>query len=182
MTTDSRIDRLKDLNVPALKVMVINEWRKAGPNTLVKVVPKERPLAVDAGAKAPLAAGYVTQIKFVTGASPAEMERRLGFGVSKYTGRTILFGGAIVYRLLRLPTAEEFDFRGYSQLPDGYSTSDQEYADVEEENRKMYPPGSGVPQWELCKGVGIPCKEIASLAYHEVFKYPTPTLEYGADG
>lgn len=175
---DSRDKRLDGFDVPAIKVMVIDEWRKAGPNTLVKAVPRNRPIPLDTRAETPLATGYFTQIKFLTGATPAEMEQRLGFGVSKYDGRTILFHGAIVYRLLRLPTAEEFYFRGYSHLPDGYSTSDREYEEVEDQQKKMYPPGTGVPQWQLCKDVGIPCKEIANLSYHQLFSYPTSTLHY----
>ena len=56
--------------------------------------------------------GFITQEKFLRNKSLAELERLLGF----QTGR--LAQGAIISYLKQLPSAEQFDFAGYTQVAD----------------------------------------------------------------
>jgi len=92
----------------------------------VKVVPLAR-------AAADVVSGYVTQMKCLAGKTPEEMERILGLR------RAELARGAGVLWLGRLPDREELALRADTQCPGG-----QHY-----DGHGSYPPGLGVPQWEL---------------------------------
>lgn len=116
--------------------------------------------------------GCVTQDKFILGRSLPEIERNLGF----HSGR--LAKGMLVVALLELPRADQFSFAGYSQVathrfkPSG--TLDERVAKanviagwtLSGPNRLVkvyattrhdpglkpdiqYPPGLGVPQWDI---------------------------------
>lgn len=103
-----------------------------------------RPVKVVALYRSPLTAvrSCMTQEKNIKVQPPSEIELRLGLP------RGTLAGGAHVMALSRLPWAHEFELRGYTNLPGG-----QRYLPG-----GVYPPGSGVPQWELI--VDIPCTPV----------------------
>jgi len=77
--------------------------------------------------------GFVTSYKFVTGRTLAEAEKILGLPQSE------LAAGAYFYEFMRLPFANEFELKGYSQCPDGKPWTPQ----------SKYPPGLGAAQWRV---------------------------------
>jgi hypothetical protein len=109
-----------------LKELAIEKWTKGG---------LERPVKVVAVLRGPLTAvrGYITQEKNIKGQPLREIELRLGLPEGT------LASGAHVMALNRLPRPHEFELRSYTNLPGG-----QPYTPG-----GKYPPGSGVPQWEL---------------------------------
>lgn len=122
----------KDFDIKKLKQMVMERWQAGGENTLVKVMPKGMP------ADDTRMIGYCTSIKYIAGRTPDEMERILGFAPG-----TKLRDGAEIYRVDPLPSADQFEFRAYSYLPDGKPQIDGKVVNP------AYPPGEGAPQWEL---------------------------------
>ncbi len=60
-----------------------------------------------------LVTGYVTQAHFLRGHSAEELEKRLGFDEGH------LSEGFVVVFLDRVPDTREFEFGGYTQMPDG---------------------------------------------------------------
>jgi hypothetical protein len=121
-----------------LKELAIEKWSKGG---------LERPVKVVALHRGPLTAvgGYITQEKNIKGQPLREIESRLGLPVGA------LAAGAHVMALNRVPRAHEFELRSYTNLPGGrpYQPGGQ------------YPPGSGVPQWELT--VDIPSTPLKTV-------------------
>ena len=119
------------LDIAKLKEIAMSVWRQGEGSTLVKVTPKGfRP-------DPSRSAGYCTTIKYVLGRTPAEMEETLGF-----RKESKLAEGAEIFRVTPPPSAAQLELRGYSQTPEGISTAIKTpHAD--------YPPGLGVPQWEL---------------------------------
>jgi hypothetical protein len=129
--------------------------------------------------------GYVTQSHFVASKSCAALETLLGYKAGR------LAGGWALLALTRLPTPDDFEFRGYSYFSGGIeqghdpAKSDGKTMEVRLKDgnfdllklktaiikntfavsgskrlvkimpkdppsgSKDYPPGSGVPQWEL---------------------------------
>jgi hypothetical protein len=122
-----------------LKELAIEKWKKGG---------LERPVKVVAAGRGALSnvRGYITQEKNIKGQSLAEIETRLGLP----TGT--LSSGAHVMSLNRIPLPLEFELRSYTNLPGG-----QPYMPG-----GKYPPGSGVPQWELT--VDIPSTPVKFVA------------------
>jgi hypothetical protein len=133
----------QELDIPRAKQMVIAMWREGKGNTLVKVMPKG--MRPDPARMI----GYCTTIKYVIGRTPALMERTLGFRADSK-----LAEGAAIFRVWPLPAPSQFEFRGYTQTPQGISTAVQA-------PHPDYPPGLGVPQWEL---VGYPQSGLHWLA------------------
>jgi len=130
-----------DLNQDVLKRNAIAYWQLS---------PRNKPVKLTSLARAPMfwSEGYITCHKFIAGRSLAEAERILGLRPGE------LSGGAYLYEFLRLPTAEEFDTRGYTQTPGGqpWHASGQ------------YPVGAGASQWEVRKNTYIPTRLIAAIA------------------
>jgi hypothetical protein len=116
-----------------LKKLVLDTWSAFGPDTLVKV------MAAGSTPVAGRAVGYCSTIKFVIGRTPAEMESVLGL-----RSGTKLSSGAEIFAVFPLPSAEEFDLRGYTHTPEGIPT------DVKTPHPD-YPPGQGAPQWDLSR-------------------------------
>lgn len=117
------------LDLDVLKRSVIQMWKERGNNTPVKVVSATRGYS-------PSVRGYITTAGWVKGCGPADLEKRLGLPAGE------LAAGAVVMTLARTPAADEFEMRGYSQCPDGLQY-----------DGGRYPPGAGVPQWQLTKPV-----------------------------
>ena len=122
-----------------LKELAIEKWRKGG---------LERPVKVVAAGRGALSTvrGYITQEKNIKGQGLAEITTRLGLPAGT------LSAGAHVMALNRLPQPSEFELRSYTNLPGG-----QQYIPG-----GKYPPGSGVPQWELT--VDIPSTPVKLVA------------------
>lgn len=114
-----------------MKETIIEMWRKGGGDAPAKIMP------AGTVARGDRDSGYITQLKFLLGRTPAEMEAIVGFRAG-----TKLAGGVDVYSLPILPRAEQFMFRGYSYLSGGISSAEKPF-------HPDYPPGLGCPQWEL---------------------------------
>ena len=140
-----------------VKQSLIAMWRQGGMDSLVKVMPAERVL--DAG----FPIGYCTQFKFIAGRTPFEMERAVGF-----RSNTKLVSGAAIYIVRPLPAPGQILLRGYSQTPEGISTSVKSA-------HPDYPPGLGVPQWEILASQSS-LVSIATVAPGEMFRFMAARL------
>jgi hypothetical protein len=118
-----------ELDETILKKQVIEKLARGGLERGVKVV--KRALGPQVEVR-----GYITQEKYIKGCSLAEMEKRLGLPAGELTN------GAHVSALDRTPNATEFQLRGYTNTPGG-----------EPYSGGAYPPGDGVPQWQLTKQI-----------------------------
>jgi hypothetical protein len=100
-----------------------------------------RPVKVTAIVRNPMfwTEGFVTCYKFVAGRTLGEAERILGLPSGQ------LAAGAYFYEFMRLPTAAEFELKGYSQCPDGKVWSPE----------SEYPPGLGAAQWRVQRNTYI---------------------------
>jgi hypothetical protein len=148
------------LDVDRLKAIAIEQWRRGGIETLVKVTPKG---TVSAPGRM---AGYCTSFKFIVGRTPLEMEAILGFASG-----TKLAIGADIYLVRPLPTARQFELRGYTYLPGGVATNDPTYR-----AHRAYPPGLGAPQWELTNYPQSSLYHIAIVNPGHRFSYPVRSL------
>lgn len=129
------------LDESVLKQIAIENWRKSSLNRPVKVTNVSRP---------PMfwSEGYITAYKFIAGRPLGEVERILGLPPGE------LAAGAYCYEFLRLPTADEFDLRGYTQTPGG-----QPYSPG-----GVYPAGAGAAQWEVRRNTQVPTRLFAIVA------------------
>ncbi|MEG0244256.1 MAG: hypothetical protein RR726_17640 [Pseudomonas sp.] len=125
-----------------LKKQVIEYWKQS---------PANRPVRVVRAIQEPefWVSGYFTSYKFISGRSLTDVERILGFEAG------YLQAGAYLYEFCRLPCAEEFELRGYSQCPDGKPWSAS--------SSSKYPVGAGAPQWELKRALYIPARLLAVI-------------------
>jgi hypothetical protein len=142
-----------ELDEARVKQSLIEMWRKGGWDALVKVLPSA--LAPDSSR--PI--GYCTQLKFLVGRTPLEMERAVGL-----RDNSKLVHGAAIYLVTPLPKPHQFEFRGYSQLPGGIPTNLKPA-------HPDYPPGRGVPQWELTKHMQSALRLVASVPAGETFRF-----------
>lgn len=137
-----RLVREGKLDGEKAKKQVIDMWNKGGLESPVRVTPTQ---PIDSQS----VRGYITQEKFIKGKTPQEMEKILGLESGK------LENGATIYRLTETPKADQFTPKGYSQTPGG-----RPY-----ESGGKYPPGEGVPQWELNEDV--PAEVVGKVGYEE---------------
>lgn len=103
--------------------------------------PLNRPVKVTSIVRDPMfwTEGFITCYKFVAGRTLAEAEKILGLPSGE------LAAGAYFYEFMRLPTAAEFELKGYSQCPDGKPwTVDSNY-----------PSGLGAAQWRVKPNIFI---------------------------
>jgi hypothetical protein len=109
-----------------LKKEVIAYWEKE---------PLNRPVKITSIVRDPMfwTEGFITCYKFICGRTLTDAERILGLPAGS------VMAGAYLYEFMRLPSAGEFELRGYSQCPDGKPW----------EPGSKYPPGLGVPQWRV---------------------------------
>jgi hypothetical protein len=128
-----------------LKQMAMAVWQRGGLDTLVKVMP------YGSTPNAAYPVGYCTTLKYILGRSPVQMESIVGLAKA-----TKLAQGAEVFTIDPLPAATEFDLKGYSQTPAGVATNDPAY-----KHHPGYPPGEGVPQWDLAR---VPQSRLVHLA------------------
>ena len=133
--------------------------------------------------------GFVTQEKYLLGQSLVELEKRLGFKIGRFAD------GVWIGKLLTLPQPNEFDLQGYSQVAvhkhqpivgldinilkrnalgvmktEGLDRLIKVFPVIGHNTgmglNEQYPPGSGVPQWNL----NIP---LPFLITHFVGLYPS---------
>jgi hypothetical protein len=152
---------LTGLNVPKLKQLVIEKWQSAPELWPVKVMSLMRlgELESKAGGNITRVGGYFTCLRAVRGRTPDEMEDLLGFA------RGYLGSGAAIFKFTDLPKADEFELRGYSQLPDGETFNGivirrpgqqrPQYLD-KNANALTFIPGTAVEQWTIRKGLELP--------------------------
>jgi len=142
-----RLARQGKIDVRMLKQMVIESWKQGGGNRPVKIVSVQR------GAS-PRVRGYITQEKFVRGRTPEQMEKLLGLPEGELTTKG---QGAIIEVLEQIPSEGQFELRGYTQRPGGKAF----------EPGEPYPPGLGIPQWQLIEDV--PAKVLKTVKPGESF-------------
>lgn len=143
-------------DIPRLKREVIEMWCAGKGDTLVKVVPR------GCMPNGPFV-GYCTTIKFLISHTPKGMELLLGF---RAVGEdTRLLHGADIYLVDPLPAPYQFAFRGYSHTPAGVPQLEGRVIDPE------FPPGRGVPQWELDLLPRSALRFLASVMPGETFRY-----------
>lgn len=146
------------LNEQKLKQNAISVWRQGGENSPVKVLGH----GTEPDSHRPI--GYCTTLKYVAGRTPEEIERIVGL-----RSGTKLGSGADIYLVQPLPSPGQFALRGYTQTPEGKSTDEKApHAD--------YPPGQGVPQWELIGLTQQNLKLLGTVLPGQRFavKYPPP--------
>src|SRR5579883_1982374 len=131
--------------------------------------------------------GFVTQYKFIAGRVLGEIGRSLGYDRGRF------MRGATFATLDRLPTLDEFNPRGYSQVADHryFAPSGVDPAvlgrmavanwslfgpnrlikvfpalphDEDKDSDFQYPPGLGVPQWRIKRDRPIPATVVAVLS------------------
>lgn len=125
--------------------------------------------AVPAGNERVSVGGYITTLAALSGRTPREMENLLGLRVNQ------LATGADIYRLSKIPTAEEFRPRGYSTLVDGLTLK------AGKTDCAGFRPGEGA--WQITLLVPIAATRIrARLGRDEVFEpgpHPKYLAQYG---
>jgi hypothetical protein len=131
----SPVEQQKEgLNIGKLKRQVLDRWDRAIANDTdrrpVKVVARTRGPAHTTG-------GYITERRFIKGASPRRMEEILGLPEGELTSDG---NGAIVQILDETPSPENLELKGSTLFPEGESMSAEQYP---------YLKGSGVPQWVI---------------------------------
>src|SRR5690349_4640339 len=107
---------LQGLDVNRLKSLVIEKWDSAPELWPVKVLSLGRrsELQQKYGGRNPdLVGGYITCARAIRFKTPREMETILGFAHGSFSS------GVSVWKLKTLPTASQFELRGYTQLPGG---------------------------------------------------------------
>ena len=156
---------LSGLNVAKLKSLVIEKWRSAPELWPVKVLSLSRTLELERsqGHKLHGVGGYFTCARAIRGKTPIEMEAILGFAPGFFSS------GVSVWKLNHLPTPDQFELRGYTQLPGGNPFD----GIVLRQNGVPRPqffspagghldfiPGLAVEQWELRRGLLMPASEL----------------------
>jgi formylglycine-generating enzyme required for sulfatase activity len=133
-------DMTNGLDEAVIKKEAIAYWQQG---------PLNKPVKLTSFGRDPMfwTEGYITCRKFIAGRSLSEAERILGLRAGE------LAGGAYLYEFLRLPTADEFDLRGYTQTPGGQPWH----------AGSKYPPGTGAAQWEVRKNTFIASRLIATI-------------------
>ena len=134
-----------DFDQCRLAALAMSVWKRGGLDTLVKVAS----FGTVPDAARPV--GYCTTLKYLVGRTPAEMEPIIGLAEGSK-----LLAGAEIFRVAPLPEAGTFELRGYTQCPGGIPTDAPGYV-----AHPIYPPGLGVPQWDLAR---VPQSRLVWLA------------------
>jgi len=138
---------MSSLNEAVLKKLVIAAWESD---------PLNRPVKITSIVRDPTfwTEGFITSYKFIVGRSLAEAEQILGLKSSE------LLAGAYLYEFMRLPAANEFELKGYSQCPDGKNW----------QPKSEYPAGKGAPQWRVKPNTFIASRLVAIVEPGHTFK------------
>ena len=149
-----------NLDTAKPKAIAISLWKRGGMDTLVKVAPR------GTTPNPAYTAGYCTTFKYIAGRTPIEIEEIVGLAKGSK-----LVGGADIFAVDPLPQPVEFELRGYTQTPAGIATNAPGYIP-----HPAYPPGHGVPQWELLGYPQTGLRWIASVAPGQRFVYQASLL------
>src|SRR5436190_736729 len=104
------------LDVARLKSLAIEKWRSAPELWPVKVLSLARTVDLErkqGGRKLDRVGGYITCARAVRFQTPKAMEDILGFASGAFNS------GVSVWKLKSLPTSDQFELKGYTQLPGG---------------------------------------------------------------
>jgi len=101
-----------------------------------------------------------------SGRTPEEIEDAVGLAKNSK-----LVGGADVFQVDPLPQAGQFALKGYTQCPGGIATDAPGYV-----AHPAYPPGRGVPQWDLLGYSQSGLRFLATLDPGQRFRFPVATL------
>jgi hypothetical protein len=130
-------------------------FRAWGARNIVKVV--------NIGEIRPEVQGYIGFMQALAGKTPDEISRMLGLKA------TDLAGGAMIYRLDRLPHSNEFEVRGYTSLPGGKPLPAGQKQDAAGYRASDNP----ALQYEIHRDAPIPATLLGQLAPGEVFDLRT---------
>jgi len=156
---------LSGLDVAKLKSLVIEKWLSGPELWPVKVLSLSRTLELERkqGRKLDRVGGYFTCTRAIRARTPQAMEAILGFAPGFFSS------GVSVWKLTHLPTPDQFELRGYTQLPGGNPfdgivlrqnglSRPQFFSPTG--GHLDYIPGLAVEQWELRAGLLLPASEL----------------------
>jgi hypothetical protein len=131
---------MSSLNENVLKRLAIAYW---------EANPLNRPVKVTSIVREPMfwTEGFITCYKFIAGRSLEQVEQILGLKPHE------LVAGAYLYEFMRMPTADEFELKAYTQCPDGMQWNES----------SSYPPGRGASQWRVKPNTYIPSRLAAVI-------------------
>jgi hypothetical protein len=136
------------------KGLAMQRFRQWGARNLIKVT---NPGEIRSDVQ-----GYIGFMQAIAGKTPQEISRTLGLR------ETDLAGGAMIYRLDRIPHDLEFEVRGYTTLVDGKPSPPGQTQDP-----AGYRAGTGALQYEILRGASIPATLLGRLAPGETFDLRT---------
>lgn len=166
---------LRGLDVAKLKSLAIEKWQSAPELWPVKVLSLARTLELEqarGGRKLDMVGGYFTCARAVRFKTPQEMEDILGFAGGSFRS------GVSVWKLRLLPTPDQFDLRGYTQLPGGepfdgivLRRNDMPRPQFFTQNGAPadFVPGLAVEQWELRRGLLVAAVELERVDFGRQF-------------
>ena len=163
---------LTGINEPKLKQLVIEKWKSAPELWPVKVMSLARAgeIAKQNGGTFTQVQGYFTCCRAVRFKTPSEMEDILGLAHGTFSS------GVSVLKFVSLPAPEQFELRGYTQLPGGrpfdgivVRSSEAQRPQFFERNGapSKFPPGLAVEQWEL--RVPLPAVQLQAVPPGQTF-------------
>ena len=139
---------------PEAKAAAMRRFREWGARNLIKVT--------NPGEIKPEVQGYITFMQAIAGKAPKEISAILGLRA------TDLSGGAMIYRLDRLPHPGEFEVRGYTTLVDGKA-----FPQGQTQDKGGYRVGEGALQYEIHRNAPIPATLLGQLGPAEQFDLRT---------
>ena len=156
---------LSGLDVAKLKSLVIEKWLSAPELWPVKVLSLARTSELEQkqGRTLDRVGGYFTCVRAIRVKTPQEMEDILGFAPGSFGS------GVSVWKLNQLPTPDQFELRGYTQLPGGEafdgivlrrSDLPRPQFFTQTGGHLDFVPGLAVEQWELRRGLLLPASEL----------------------
>jgi hypothetical protein len=166
---------LSGLDVAKLKSLAIEKWRSGPGLWPVKVLSLARTLELEqkqGGTKLDSVGGYFTCVRAVRFQMPQTMEDILGFAPGTFVS------GVSVWKLKTLPPANQFELRGYTQLPGGdpfdgivFRRSGMARPEffTNEGTAPKFIPGLAVEQWELLPGLLVPAVELERVPPGKMF-------------
>jgi hypothetical protein len=147
-------DRPPIQSSPQAKADAMRRFRQWGARNLIKVT--------NPGGIREEVAGYITFMQAIAGKTPREISAILGLR------ETDLVGGAMIYRLDRLPHPGEFEVRGYTTLVGGKALPQGQTQDA-----GGYRAGQGALQYEILGNAPIPATLLGQLEPSEQFDLRT---------
>lgn len=153
----SDADRPPIQSSPQVKQAALRRFRQWGARNLIKIT--------NPGEIRPEVQGYIGFMQAIAGQTPEQISRTLGLRA------TDLAGGAMVYRLDRIPHEHEFEVRGYTTLVDGKPLPVGQTQDA-----AGYRIGTGALQYEILRKAPIPATLLGKLGPGETFDLRTIRL------